>query len=84
MSQEPPPELDPYAVRKPTVYATGETTLRPTGVTVIAVICLLAGIGRSLNGIDVGGRYPVRQCVQQCICATRRRSRHSASDDGRK
>ena len=45
------PNMDPYAVQPPRVYATGDVSVRPTGVTVIAVVCLLAGIVGLLSGI---------------------------------
>lgn len=45
------PSGDPYAVQAPVVYAEGDMSVRPTGLTVIAVISLLAGIGGALFGL---------------------------------
>ena len=45
------PSMDPYSVQTPTVYATGHLSIRPTGLTVIAVISLLAGIVGLLSGL---------------------------------
>ena len=45
------PGIDPYAVQAPVVYAEGDISVRPTGLTVIAVISLLAGLGGLLSGL---------------------------------
>ena len=45
------PSIDPYAVQAPAVYAEGDVSIRPTGLTVIAVISLLAGIVGMLSGL---------------------------------
>ena len=43
--------VDPYSVQPPGVHVAQEVTVRPTGLTVIAVICLLAGIVGVLSGV---------------------------------